>query len=116
MMSLPLELYPRDTAMVRWAEILSDGIIELTPLPQFQQQKGVDQAPQGLVKMWKLPVLGEKGGGVGALGAGEDLSFTVTRKRFEIKAYCLPPMGEDDGGGEGGGKGEGRATKIDIEF
>lgn len=119
-MSLPLELYPRDSALVRWVEILSDGVVELTPLPQLQQQKGVDQqAPQGLVKVWKLPVLGEKGGGVGALGTGEDLAFTVTRKRFEIQAHCLPPMDDDGsagGGREGTEKGEGRATKVDIEF
>ncbi|CUS13864.1 unnamed protein product [Tuber aestivum] len=114
MISLPLELYPRDTSLVRWAEILSDGVLELTPLPQLQDVKGQDQAPQGLVKMWKLPVLGEKGGGVGGQ-SGEDLAFTVTRKRFEIKAYSLPPMdggeGEHDGGAE-----RGKATKVDIEF
>ncbi|CAZ80544.1 unnamed protein product [Tuber melanosporum] len=114
MISLPLELYPRDTSLVRWVEVLSDGVLELTPLPQLQDVKGQDQAPQGLVKMWKLPVLGEKGGGVGGQ-SGEDLAFTVTRKRFEIKAYSLPPM-DEEGGEHSEGAERGRATKIDIEF
>src|SRR5207237_52733 len=34
MISLPLELYSRDTSLVRWTEILSDGALELTHLPQ----------------------------------------------------------------------------------
>lgn len=114
MISLPLELYPRDTSLVRWAEILSDGVLELTPLPQLQDVKGQDQAPQGLVKMWKLPVLGEKGGGVGGQ-SGEDLAFTVTRKRFEIKAYSLPPMDEEEGEHNGSTE-RVKATKVDIEF
>lgn len=69
-------------------------------------------------------MLGEKGGGVGAAlgGAGEDLAFTVTRKRFEIRAYSLPPADEgvdrSNSGGEhdGHGHGVGKSTKVDVEF
>lgn len=113
--SIPLELYPRDTGLVRWAEILSDSVLELTPLPHRPQRAGEEPAPQGLVKMWKLPVAGGKG------GDGEDLAFTLTRKRFEIRAYSLPPA--DDGvdrsdGGEGHEHvhGKGKGTKVDVEF
>ncbi|KAI5821073.1 Elongator complex protein 4 [Pyronema omphalodes] len=118
MISLPTELYPRDTGMIRWAEILSDGVIELLPLPRKTAAK--DGEPQGLVKLWKLPILSEKGGGTGAqLAAGEDLAFTVSRRKFEITAYSLPPADEDEeaeraektGQGEGGKK-----TKVDLEF
>lgn len=132
LISLPTELYPRDTGLVRWMEILADGVVELLPLPRRTAAKGGaatagggQEEPQGLVKLWKLPVLGEKGGGVGAaLGAGQDLAFLVTRRRFEIMAYSLPPADDDDhddigshGHGEGEpGRGAGKATKVDLEF
>lgn len=118
MASVPLELYPRDTGLVRWAEILADGVLELTPLPHRAQKAGEEPAPQGLVKMWKLPA--------GGVDAGEDLAFTLTRKRFEIRAYSLPPADEgvdrSDGGGDGHGhghghgEGRGKATRVDVEF
>jgi elongator complex protein 4 len=113
MISLPTELYPRDTGLIRWLEILSDGVIELLPLPRRTASKGTpgQEEPQGLVKLWKLPVLGEKGGGVGAaLGAGEDLAFLVTRRRFEIMAYSLPPADEEEAVEKE------RGTKVDLEF
>lgn len=117
MISLPTELYPRNTGLIRWAEILSDSVVELVPLPRRTAAKTPavgDEEPQGLVKLWKLPVLGEKGGGVGAtLGAGEDLAFLVTRRRFEIMAYSLPPADDDEAGAQGD---EGRKTKVDLEF
>lgn len=114
MASVPLELYPRDTGLMRWAEILADVVLELTPLPRpHQAQKaGEEPAPQGLVKLWKVP-----GGGKG-VGAGEDLAFTLTRKRFEIRAYSLPPAddGVDHSDGAGGHGEHGKATKVDVEF
>ena len=48
-------------------------------------------------------------------GGGEDLAFTVTRKRFGIRLFDLPPAEEEDAGGGGGGD-EGKQTKVDIEF
>jgi elongator complex protein 4 len=120
MISLPTELYPRETGLIRWLEILSDGVIELLPLPRRTAAKPTagQEEPQGLVKLWKLPVLGEKGGGVGAaLGAGEDLAFLVTRRRFEIMAYSLPPADDDEEEQELGRRGgEGKGTKVDLEF
>jgi elongator complex protein 4 len=120
MISLPTELYPRDTGMIRWVEILSDGVLELLPLPRRTAARGTGQEePQGLVKLWKLPVLGEKGGGVGAaVGAGEDLAFLVTRRRFEIMAHSLPPAEEEEGEGERKGalSETGKETKVDLEF
>ena len=116
MMSLPTELYPRTTGLIRWAEILADGVIELLPLPRAVADRGgKEEEPQGLVKLWKLPVLSEKGGGMGA-GGEEDLAFLVTRRRFEIMAYSLPPA-DGDGDEEGHeGHGHGKKTTVDIDF
>ncbi|KAH0613978.1 uncharacterized protein H6S33_005864 [Morchella sextelata] len=106
MASLPLELYPRASGLVRWAEVLADCVVELTPFGHSAKEEG---SPQGLVRVWKVPVVGEKGGGVGgAVGRGEDLAFVVTRRRFEIGPYSLPPMEEEEGG-----KG---AKKVDVDF
>ncbi len=33
MITLPLSLYPRSSGLVRWMELLSDGVIELSPFP-----------------------------------------------------------------------------------
>ena len=33
MISIPLTLYPRETGLTRWMELLSDGVIELVPFP-----------------------------------------------------------------------------------
>lgn len=88
---------------------------------------GVDEHPQGLFKIHKLPVVTDRGAGV---REGDDLAFTVSRRRFVIKPFSLPPVEGDteaqQGGGQqqqqasaGAGGGEnalGKATKIDIEF
>ncbi|KAH8153521.1 uncharacterized protein LAJ45_02334 [Morchella importuna] len=112
MASLPLELYPRASGLVRWAEVLADCVVELTPFGRAVKEEG---APQGLVRVWKVPVVGERGGGVGgAVGRGEDLAFVVTRRRFEIGPYSLPPMEEEEGGG--GGEEVGKAKKVDVDF
>lgn len=80
-------------------------------------QKAGEEAPMGLVKIHKLPVLGEKGGGVGGGAAGVDLAFTVTRRRFEIKAWSLPPAEEGvDHSDAGGEHAHGGKTKVDVEF
>ncbi|TGZ83096.1 PAXNEB-domain-containing protein [Ascodesmis nigricans] len=121
MISLPTELYPRSTGLIRWVEMLSDGVMELVPLPRRTAAKtsAGDNEPQGLVRFWKLPIVSEKGGGMGATLAGqEDLAFVVTRRRFEIMAYTLPPADEeeDDHGHDHGGGAMSRATKVDLDF
>ena len=127
MLSLPLELYPRASGLVRWIEILADAVVELVPVVSLMERatwaaaKGREDVPMGLVRVWKVP---EKkvGGGSGAAGV-EDLAFTVTRRRFEIGLFSLQPeeegedkpgaLGAEEGGHTGG---SGRKTKVDIEF
>ncbi|KAF2863774.1 PAXNEB-domain-containing protein [Piedraia hortae CBS 480.64] len=108
MMTLPLELYPRSSGLVRWAEILSDGVLELTPFPRpVVHARTKDDELQGMIKVLKLPIITERGeGGAGPGNSiGDDLAFTVSRRRFVIKPFSLPPL-----------EGEGEEGKKDLEF
>ncbi|KAK5118160.1 hypothetical protein LTR85_008140 [Meristemomyces frigidus] len=124
MMTLPLELHPRSSGLVRWAELLSDGVLELTPFPHLMNaangfvesggHKSNEERPQGMLKVHKLPITTERGeGGAGAGNSmGEDLAFTVSRRKFVINPFSLPPMeGDQDAQKEGGS-----LTGKDVEF
>ncbi|ORY85656.1 Elongator complex protein 4, partial [Protomyces lactucae-debilis] len=102
MATLPLDLYPRNTSMTTWAEILSDGVLELTPLPSptsdvtaletsSMSMAGDPTGPQGLLKLIKIPQLERW-----SAGSEVDLAFKVTRKRFSIEAWSLPALGEEE--------------------
>ena len=123
MLSLPLDLHPRSSSLTRWIEHLSDGAITLLPFPHevstaassgAATQK--EEKPQGLVKVQKIPLQTERGMG-GRFGGegGEDLAFTVSRKRFTIRAFSLPPLEGDEDRQKGGEEGQGLTGK-DMEF
>ncbi|OJD40688.1 paxneb protein [Diplodia corticola] len=130
MLSLPLELYPRSSGLVRWAELLSDGVLELQPFPHLMDTYGElassgaatasEERPQGMLRVHRLPVWHERGGGGGGVaGVGDDLAFTLSRRKFVIKPFSLPPVEGDTEaqgalGAEGGGSG--KQTKVDIDF
>lgn len=128
MITLPLELHHRSSGNVRWAETLSDGVIELTPFPHLMDAsnslaesggaRGVDEQPQGMLKIHKLPVTTDRGGGGTGSGVGDDLAFTVSRRKFVIKPFSLPPMEGDTDAQKGQAErgALGKATKVDIEF
>lgn len=124
MVTFPLELFPRSTGLVRWAEVLSDGVIELTPFPHLMDAsnslaesggvRGTEEQPQGLVKVHKVPIdteRGEAGAGAGN-SIGENLAFTVSRRKFVIKPFSLPPLEGDQEAQKEGGK----LTGKDVEF
>ncbi|KAI9841445.1 MAG: hypothetical protein M1838_003579 [Thelocarpon superellum] len=137
MVSLPLDLYPRSSPLVRWMELLADGVLELTPFPHAldllpapsagpPESKGAEeqqQPPQGMLHLHQLPVVHERGGGMvsGQAGVGDNLAFTLSRRRFVIRPFSLPPV---EGDSEGGGGGERGAVgdvstgtmKLDLEF
>lgn len=71
------------------------------------------EKPQGMVKVHRLPVFHEKGGGGGV--DGDDLAFTVSRRRFAIKPFSLPPV-DGDSEAQRGEVGLGGTTKVDIDF
>ncbi len=79
--------------------------------PPSSGVKKTEEKPQGMVKVHKLPVLTEKGGGG---GGADDLAFSLSRKRFTIKPYSLPPLEGDNEAQRGDA--EGGQMKVDIEF
>lgn len=124
MITLPLELHPRTSGLVRWAEILSDGVIELTPFPHLMDASKAlpesggartsEEQPQGMVKVHKTPINTERGeGGAGVVNSvGEDLAFTVSRRKFAIKPFSLPPLEGD----QEAQKEAGKLTGKEVEF
>ena len=118
MITLPLSLYPRSTGLTCWIEQLCDGVFELAPFPHSidtelpgSEIAKTEEKLQGMVKVHKLPVLSEKGCGS---GAGDDLAFSLSRKRFVIKPYSLPPLEGDSEAQRG--EAEGGKMKVDIDF
>jgi elongator complex protein 4 len=126
--TLPTTLYPRTSGLVRWIELLSDGVIELIPLPanpgappppssgsgSKSGGSGKSDQAQGLLYVHTLPVYHEKGGGgSGASSFRETLSFSLSASRgLVIKPYSLPPMeGEEEAEKSSASKG-----KEGIEF
>ncbi|EKD14943.1 uncharacterized protein L3040_005019 [Drepanopeziza brunnea f. sp. 'multigermtubi'] len=124
--TLPLNLYPRATGLTRWMELLSDGVLELAPFPSTAiatksnpTSTLQEDPPQGMLKIHRLPIFHEKGGGGGeASGFGDDLAFTLSRRKgLVIKPFSLPPVEGDAEGQQGSNEHEkGKATKVDIEF
>jgi len=116
-------------ALVRWAEHLADAVIELTPFPHLMDAsnslaesggaRATEDQPQGMLKFHKLPATTERGGGGSGSGIGDDLAFTLSRRKFVIRPFSLPPMEGDTEAQKGAPSGEGaigKATKVDIEF
>jgi elongator complex protein 4 len=123
--TLPLSLFPRTTGLVRIMELLSDGVVTLSPFPHSTAQllstsaaaTNEDDKPQGLFTIHKLPVYHEKGGGTGAEGLGEDLAFVLSRRRFKIITFSLPPVEGDREAQEEAQRGQsGMPRKEELEF
>lgn len=118
--TLPTSLFPRSSGLVRWMELLCDGVIELIPLPASPgapaPPSGSDKSDQaqGLVRVHTLPVYHEKGGGGAATSSfRETLSFSLSASRgLNIKPYSLPPL-EGEGEKE---KSPASTVKDGIDF
>ncbi|KAK4651601.1 Elongator subunit elp4 [Podospora pseudocomata] len=102
--TLQTSLYPRSSGLVRWMELLCDGVLELIPLPATpgaappsSSSEKTEQA-QGLLKAHTLPIYHEKGGGGAETSSfRETLSFSLSAtKGLNIKPYSLPPMEEEE--------------------
>lgn len=122
MLTLPLSLYPRSSGLTRWMELLSDGVVELSPFPHSYQPDASsangaaasqDEPPQGLLKVHRLPILHERGGGTTSIG--EDWAFTLSRRKFTIKPFSLPPIEGDTEAQQATGS-EQKGKKADMDF
>jgi len=129
MVTLPLSLFPRRTGLTRWIETLNDGVLELSPFPSHANlalatsasgsATAQEEPPQGMLKVHRIPIFHEKGGGGGeSSGHGDDMAFTLSRKKgLVIKPFSLPPVDGDAEAHQSGLEGDhGKATKVDIEF
>lgn len=121
MITFPLSLYPRSSGLVRWIELLSDGVIELCPFPHSADATATsgaatsqEEPPQGMLKTHRLPVLHERGGGSDQ-NVGQDWAFILSRRRFEIKPFSLPPA-EGDTEAQDTAAAGGMPKKSDLEF
>lgn len=148
MLSLPTTLYPRTSGLIRWAELLSDGVFELVPFPHSALASAgggasnpttsagataAEEPPQGMLRIHRLPIYHDRGGGGGDEYLAEDWAFTLSRRHFTIVPFNLPPVEGDNeaqaqrgSGGNGadesgsGGDGGGAMSKVkkasDLEF
>lgn len=121
MITLPLSLFPRMSGIVRWMELISDGVIELCPFPHSADALAAsgaatshEEPPQGMLKTHRLPVLHERGGG-NDQNIGQDWAFNLSRRKFDIKPFSLPPA-EGDKEAQGGAAPGGMPKKEDLEF
>ncbi|KAL4919829.1 Elongator complex protein 4 [Aspergillus aurantiobrunneus] len=120
-MTIPLSLFPRSSGLVRWMEILSDGVIELCPFPHSSDALSTsgaatshEEPPQGMLKTHRLPVLHERGGGSDQ-NIGQDWAFTLSRRKFEINPFSLPPA-EGDKEAQDTARSDKMPKKEDLEF
>ncbi|KAI7786280.1 elongator complex protein 4 [Diaporthe eres] len=106
LITLPVTLFPRGNGVTRWVELLSDGVVEMIPLPpklgaappSSKSESKVQEQSQGILRVHSLPIFHEKGGG-GAENHHfrEDLSFHLSgTKGLVIQPYVLPPMDDED--------------------
>ncbi|KAH8808904.1 Elongator complex protein 4 [Xylogone sp. PMI_703] len=128
MITLPLTLYPRHSGLTRWMELLNDGVLELAPFPvttiptkaTLGDSNTQEEPPQGMLNVHRLPIFHENGGGGGELSRlGDDLAFTLSRRKgLVLKPYSLPPVATEEAqhGATHDDHGHGKSNKADIEF
>lgn len=106
-------------------EILTDGVFELAPFPHTIEvgplttttgaATAQEETPQGIMKLHRLPIFHEKGGGGGGNGEiSNDFAFTVSKRKFAIKPFSLPPVDGDTEAQRDDGAA--KATKVEIDF
>jgi elongator complex protein 4 len=127
LITFPISLYPRFTGLTHWVEVLSDGVLEIAPFQSQSQVEsaanqsflamGLEETPQGMIKLHRLPNFHERSGGSIEPRRFDDLVFHLSRRQgLVIKQFSLPPV-DGDTDVRGGHKLDHRDGKrIDIEF
>ncbi|KAM9906957.1 hypothetical protein OXX69_006600 [Metschnikowia pulcherrima] len=94
MMSLALDLYPRNTLVTHMIETLVDGVVHLQPfnpdmaaLIERAYKNEPAKIQQGLVNIIKVPLLSERGMMMVTNG---EYAFKNGRKKFEIEEWGIP--------------------------
>ena len=120
--TLPLSLFPRTSGLTKWLEILTDGVYNLTPFPhsadaEFMSSRDPntkEEPPQGLLSIHKMPVFHELG--TGTLPSDTDWTFSLSRRKFTIKPYNLPPLEGDTEAQNEASEANAKPKKAELEF
>jgi len=99
--TLSTSLYPRLSGITRWAEILADSVVELTPSQQHPSEAElvgssnnfISGVAEGLLSTHKLAIYHEMG--TSRKGTNVTLghfAFRVRASGMEILPYTLPPI------------------------
>lgn len=99
MVSLPLDLYPRDSLVTHMIETLAEGVVHLEPfhpdvaaLVERAHKSDPAKVQHGLVHVEKVPVVSERG--MMAVQRGE-YAFRNGRRKFEIEPWGIPVEEEE---------------------
>lgn len=121
--TLPLSLHPRTAGLTKWLEVLNDGVYGLTPFPhsadaEFASTRDPstkEEPPQGLLSIHKMPVFHELG--TGTVPSDTDWTFSLSRRKFTIKPYNLPPLeGDTEAQNDASDATNVKPKKTDMEF
>lgn len=109
--SISLELFPRDSSLIKHFENLFDTVVHLEPFDQEMLkflEKAYSNQPtkiqHGLVHLYKIPYLSERGQ---MLVMKSEFAFKNGKKRFEIEEWGIPV--DDEGEGD-------KQTTQNIDF
>lgn len=72
-----------------------------------------DDPPQGLLRVHRIPMLHDRGSGT--TSSDDDWTFTLSRRKFTIKPFNLPPI-EGDTSAQQAGSSDEKGKKADMEF
>lgn len=121
MQTLPLSLHPRQSGIIKWIETFCDGVFELVPFPhsadaEFASSRDPttkEEPPQGILRIHKLPLFHEQA--IGVPPSELDWTFVLSRRKFTVKPFNLPPIGGDTDAQQTGSKDE-KPKKENMEF
>lgn len=94
MCSVPSTLFSRDCEQIFWLENLASAVFSLHPFPVKETVNGLVTQPLGLFRIHKLPLALPFTNHANSNEAG-DLSFTVSKRRFTIEPWVLPPLDDE---------------------
>ncbi len=92
LVSLPLALHPRAAGLTRWLEILSDGVLELVPLPPGSALSAVAQQQQPQQQGPPPSSGADKAGG----GEDKDNSGKSSKSNSKSKSKSKSKSNDDD--------------------